>query len=85
MIKLLTRLRNKVPIYFGLNCVIHSIDVGYPGIYLWLGKLAISLGGYDDPDIQWYKNTEPNYPYGIYIKLGNFEWSNWNLDSEPLP
>jgi hypothetical protein len=83
MLKLIKKLRNYIPIYFGINAIIHSIDVGYPGIYLWIGKLAICLGGYDDPDIQWY--TETNCPYGIYFKWNNFEWSNWDLDIHDLP
>lgn len=86
MCKWLKDLRNKIPIYFGINALIHSTDVGYSGVYLWCGKYAICFGGYNDPDVQWYTVEDCNYYYGIYIKLGKFEYSNWDIeDGADLP
>jgi hypothetical protein len=80
--KVFCHLTNLFPPCFGMKAVSLSIDAGYPGVYLWLGRCAIGFGG------QALENngySEPNLPYGIYIKFGNFEWSNWNLDEESLP
>jgi hypothetical protein len=65
-----------------MKAVSTSIDAGYPGIYLWVGRLAIGFGGEKVSNCGY---SEPNCPYGIYVRLNGFEWSNWNLGVEDLP
>lgn len=83
LIKFINCIKNYFPPCFGIQAISLSIDVGYEGIYFWLGKWAIGFGGEDLPSNGF---TAPNYPYGIYIKLGDFEWTNWKgKDSIHLP
>jgi hypothetical protein len=75
-------IKNYFPPCLGMKAVSTSIDAGYPGVYLWIGKYAIGFGGEKVSNCGY---SEPNYPYGIYIKLGNFEYSNWDLSEESIP
>lgn len=44
-----------------MRAIAYSMDAFIPGLYIWLGKLRIRLGG---------SSPEPNYPGTLHSSVG---------------